>query len=97
MVKLSSIFILFFVMAISGQCFADAIILHKKNATIWLPQQSITGEVTGFTTGSVTIHHNQKQFEVKVIGNKFSFTIQAQKDNRVWATVAGKNISSDTV
>lgn len=76
------------------QCLAGEIILHKKDATIWLPQQHLTGEISGFKAKSLTIHHNKKQFKVKVSHNKFRFAIQAEAKNTIWASYRKGKIQS---
>jgi glycosidase len=76
------------------QCLAGEIILHKKDATIWLSKQHITGEIAGFTAKSLTIHHNKKRFKVKVSHNRFSFYIQAEAKNTIWASYRKGKIQS---
>lgn len=88
-----SILILVWTVAFT-QCLASKIILHKKDAIIWLPQQHITGEISGFKAKSLTIHHNKKKFKVKVINNKFSFDIQAEAKNTIWASYRKNKIQS---
>ncbi|WP_146153690.1 alpha-amylase family glycosyl hydrolase [Adhaeribacter arboris] len=90
---IKSILILVWTVAFT-QCLAAEIILHKKDATIWLPQQRITGEISGFKAKSLTIHHNKKKFKVKIIDNKFRFDIQAEAKNTIWASYRKGKIQS---
>jgi len=80
---------------------ASAIILHAKNATVWLPQQTITGSVVGFNTKSITVHFNDSSFFVPVNAQQ-NFNIiflLKKKVNKIWAEAGGKqnHVTSDTI
>ncbi|WP_164849876.1 alpha-amylase family glycosyl hydrolase [Mucilaginibacter limnophilus] len=76
------------------QSVAGDITLHKKDATIWLPSQRITGTISGFAAKQLTVHHNKKQFNIDVVNNAFSFTIDAVHENKIWVEDAASGSKS---
>src|SRR5690349_5486351 len=54
---------------------ASSIVFHTRNATVWLPEQIISGSVVDFNTEKVVIHINDSSFEVKVQHQQFSFKV----------------------
>ena len=58
------------------QLHAASIILHTKNATVWLPYQTIQGEITGESLSQLVVHINDSDFVIKVDSMQtFSFSI----------------------
>jgi cyclomaltodextrinase / maltogenic alpha-amylase / neopullulanase len=74
-----------------------SIVLYKTDATVWLPQQTIRGNLTGFFSSTITVHQNDSSFQVNVNTNgSFSFQIKLLNDtNRIHVTSG--NISSPVV
>jgi glycosidase len=54
---------------------ASSIIFHTKNATVWLPEQIISGSLIGFNTEKIIVHINDSSFEVKSQHQQFSFKV----------------------
>lgn len=86
---------------ITNASYAGAILLHKKDATVWLPQQLIKGEVSGIKVPWLTVHYNNGTYKINV-GKDHSFLININLntiDNRIWITCTdnGKVTSSDTL
>ncbi len=84
MVKLIVIFLTFF----WGES-NNLIKFHKIDAEVWQPQQTITGELSGFTAKQLLVYHNQDTFSIDVTdGNKFSFNVlHRNKENKIWIVV----------
>ncbi len=80
---------------------ASSIILHARNATVWLPQQTIAGSVSGFYTKKIRVHFNDSIFSVAVNAQQnFSFNLLLKKkENIIWAESGNKrdDIISDTI
>jgi glycosidase len=80
---------------------ASAIILHAKNATVWLPQQTITGSVVDLNTKSIIVHFNDSSFFVPVDAQQnFNIILLLKKKvNKIWAEAGGKqnHVTSDTI
>ena len=80
---------------------ASAIILHAKNATVWLPQQTITGSVSDLNIKKVAVHFNDSSFFVSIDAQQnFTFNLLLKKKvNTIWAEAGNKqtHISSDTI
>lgn len=72
-----------------SESYASSIILHKKDAVVWHPEQVITGELSGFTAEKIMVHHGQIAFPVDVTNEqKFSFQIILRdKKNKIWVEV----------
>jgi cyclomaltodextrinase len=87
--------------SIAQNNYAASIILHTKNATAWLPQQTIKGELADFKTTSVTIHHNDSAFVIEVKdGVYFSCSLTLHNErNKIWVEALNESetIVSDTV
>lgn len=84
----------------SLQLHAASIILYTKSATVWLPEQTIHGEVKDIFSDHVIVHINDSNFTVKVDSlQTFSFSVLLRKKmNKIW--IQGKSspgIISDTV
>lgn len=81
--------------------FAGTIILHEKDAVVWHYEQSISGEISGFTAEEVVVHHNQNSFSVNVNNKQqFSFNLTLQNGkNKIWIafTDVDSIIASDTL
>lgn len=80
--------------------YASSILLHTNDATVWHPEQTITGELSGLTVENVIVHHNQDSFSVKVGSNReFSFEVMLRDtENKIWVEVPGNPIiASDTL
>jgi glycosidase len=83
-----------------NQLHAASIILHAKNATVWLPQQIITGSVLDFNTKNITVHFNDSVFSVAVNNQNFKISLLLKKKvNIIWAEAGGKQnrVTSDTI
>ncbi len=80
---------------------AATIILHERNAVAWLPQQTLRGELAGFTAKTVTIHQDSKTFTVSVkADNTFSCSLTLHNaKNTIWAQASdeGRRVFSDTI
>jgi cyclomaltodextrinase len=72
---------------------AAEIILHKTNATVWLPRQIIKGELMRFTAKSVRIECADSSFDVPVSSaGTFLFTVHLKKGlNTIVATAESKD------
>ncbi len=80
---------------------ASAIILHAKNATVWLPQQTINGSVSGLNTKKLTVHFNDSIFFVSADAHQ-NFIISLllkKKVNTIWVEAGSKqnHTTSDTI
>lgn len=80
---------------------AASVILYKTDATVWLPKQTLRGKLDGFTSSTVTIHHNDSTFSVTALEDgHFSFTIMLIKySNYIHAEASHGNatIGSPTI
>ncbi len=80
---------------------AASIILHAKNAVVWLPQQIISGSVSAPELKSITVHFNDSSFLVPLDEQRnFFITILLKKKvNIIWAEAGSKqdHITSDTI
>jgi glycosidase len=98
---LSIIFKLILAVCITNTSYAGAILLHKKNATVWLPQQLIKGELTGFDGSKLTVHYNSTSFKIDVAADKtFAINLTLNTtNNKIWVTGVqnGETITSDTL
>ncbi|RFZ93989.1 DUF3459 domain-containing protein [Mucilaginibacter conchicola] len=78
--------------------YAAAILLHQKDATVWLPSQLISGQVKDFKASEITVHQNDRTFTVKVDAlGKFLINVDLQYTaNKIWLTAMhnGKQVSS---
>ena len=78
---------------------AASIILQTKNATVWLPKQTITGKISGFASNKLKWHLNNRSGFVNVhLNSTFSFPITLKSiDNIIWVEDEAHNIISDTI
>lgn len=80
---------------------AASILLHKKDAVVWHPQQTISGEIVDLEAESVTVYYNEKSFSVDITaGQKFSFQLMLRDPvTKIWVDCAGVDpaIVSDTL
>ena len=79
---------------------AAPIILNTKNATVWLPQQTITGKVLQtLSSNKLQWHINNKTGFIDIEKDQtFSFSfLLTQKDNSIWFEDDGHKIISDTI
>lgn len=77
-----------------------SIILQTKNATVWLPQQNISGNISGFASNKLKWHLNNTSGLVNVHANgTFSFSVTLNTThNIIWVEdVTHTNIASDTI
>ncbi|MEP6465027.1 MAG: hypothetical protein ABJB05_01925 [Parafilimonas sp.] len=91
---LSSVFIFSF-----AYLNAASIILNTRNATAWLPQQTITGVASGLSSQKIIWHCNNSSALAKVnaIGSfTFSCTLTTN-NNIIWAEDVSHTIISDTI
>jgi hypothetical protein len=98
MLKLFAIVLLLVLIRTNG--FASSIKLHAKSATVWLPEQTVNGELIDFNSRTVTIHLNDSIFSVQVDHNEFVILILLKEaTNIIWAEAANEHqhIASDTV
>ena len=99
MIRLFSCLCVFFsLMPLS--LFAASIVLHSRDATAWLPQQTIQGSVTGFRTKTVLIHLDEKTFPVAVNDSIFQCSFVLHDGiNKIWAESRDnkQTIVSDTI
>ena len=91
---LLSLSIIFFSYANGG-----SITLDTRDATVWLPQQTITGSVSGLSSNKLKWHVNNISGTATVHSNsKFSFScILTETKNIIWVEDAGGNIISDSI
>ncbi len=65
---------------------AASIVLHTKNATVWLPQQIITGEIKDFNVKSILLYVNDFPYVTEVKNFKFSVSVLLKEvNNKIWA------------
>ncbi len=91
------IFLIFFIQKNDAQ----SIRLHVKDATAWLPQQTITGELKDFNSARIIIHQDESQFS-QAVKNDGSFTFNLtlhDAKNKIWveANKGSSLVTSDTV
>lgn len=78
---------------------AASIILQTKSATVWLPQQTITGKISGIAVIKLTWHLNNENgiINVKRDGS-FSFSIILKSTNNIiWVEDEAHKVISDTI
>ncbi len=76
-----------------------SITLQTKNATVWLPQQTVTGKIAGFAATKLKWHLNNTSGFVNVKpGGSFNFliTLKATK-NSIWVEDVAHKTVSDTI
>ncbi|GAB2801051.1 hypothetical protein GCM10027275_53870 [Rhabdobacter roseus] len=68
---------------------AASVRLHQHSAEVWAARQVLSGELSGLSAESVTVHHNQTSFVVNTTnGQAFSFEIQLKyPHNTIWVEV----------
>jgi glycosidase len=78
---------------------AASIILQTKSATVWLPQQTITGKISGIAVIKLTWHLNNENGIVNVKrDSSFSFSIILKSTNNIiWVEDEAHKIISDTI
>lgn len=78
---------------------ASSILLNTKDAVVWLPQQTISGNISGFSSNRLQWHLNSTNGFVHIDKNgTFSFSIRlSEKDNVIWVEDVSHNIVSDTI
>ncbi|HYK45876.1 MAG TPA: alpha-amylase family glycosyl hydrolase [Parafilimonas sp.] len=79
---------------------ASSIILHAKSATVWLPKQTVKGELIDFSARTVTVHFNDSIFSVQVDHDEFAISIFLKKGTNIICVEAAneqQHITSDTV
>jgi cyclomaltodextrinase len=87
-------------MFLSLQLRAATIILHARSATVWLPAQTISGEVKDLSLKQLVVHFNDSAFVIKVDSLKtFSFSVLLKnKNNLIWVeTELLPHTISDTI
>src|ERR1700712_668404 len=79
--------------------YASSIILNTKDATVWLPQQTISGSTSGLSSNKIKWHLNNTNGTATVHSNgTFSFSITlTTTDNIIWAEDVDHSITSDTI
>lgn len=78
---------------------SSPILLNTKDATVWLPQQNITGTASGFLLNKIKWHLNNKSGIVTLHQNGtfiFSITL-TEKNNIIWVEDVHHSIISDTI
>lgn len=93
-------YILFFCFFICSECYAGSVVLHEKDAVIWQPEQTITGEVKGISANEVTVYHGGSSFSVPVDQGQFSFQlVLRERENKIWVEVPDGDVRavSDTL
>ncbi len=78
---------------------ASAIILNTKDATVWLPQQTITGSISGLSSNKIKWHVNNVSGLINTKANgtfSFSFTL-TKTNNIIWVEDINHSIISDTI
>ncbi|MDB5021939.1 MAG: hypothetical protein JWQ28_3066 [Pedobacter sp.] len=94
----SKILLLILLFAMAERGFA-AIVLHQKDAIVWLPTQIISGKVSELEVKKLRLHINEAVFDVALKADH-SFLIQIRlnsRRNKIWVTNDGSGISSDTL
>ena len=98
---LSVIVSLILAVGVTNASYAGTILLHKKDATVWLPQQLIKGEITGLNASQLTVHYNSATFKIDVAADKtFALNLVLNAiNNKIWVTGVqnGETITSDTL
>jgi cyclomaltodextrinase len=98
--KVSAKFVFLILLSALAERGLAAIVLHQKDATVWLPTQLISGKVSGLRVTKLTVHINQTYFDVPLRADS-SFLIQVQlqeQKNKIWVTSgSGSNQGSDTL
>ena len=89
--------LMFLLMSLSSH--AASINLQTKDATVWLPQQTITGKISGFKSNKLKWYLNNTSGFVNVKQNRsFSFSITLKSiNNIIWIEDEAHNIMSDTI
>ena len=89
--------LMFLLMGLNSR--AASIILKTKNATVWLPQQTITGKLSGFVSNKLKWHLNNTTGFVNVhLNSTFSFSVILKSNNNIiWVEDEAHNIISDTI
>lgn len=78
---------------------AASIILKTKSATVWLPEQTINGKISGFASTKLKWHLNNTSGFVNVrLNSTFSFSITLKSANNIiWIEDEAHKIISDTI
>jgi len=78
---------------------AASIILNTKNATVWLPQQTISGVTSGLSSNKIKWHLNDTNGIATLRSNgTFSFSITlTTTDNIIWVEDVDHSVKSDTI
>jgi cyclomaltodextrinase len=78
---------------------ASSIILDNRDAVVWLPQQTVSGKLSGFQTKHLYVHHDQNLFSVNV-NRDSTFSIHIllhDAENKIWITTDKSELISDTL
>ena len=89
--------LIFLLMSLSSH--AASINLQTKDATVWLPQQTITGKISGFISNKLKWHlNNASGFANVHLNSTFSFSVTLKSTNNIiWVEDEAHNIISDTI
>jgi len=82
-----------------SQLHASSIILNTKNATVWLPQQIITGKTKNLSSNKLKWHVNNASGNITIKQNgTFCFSIVLTATNNIiWADDSLYGATSDTI
>jgi glycosidase len=81
-----------------GRVYAAAITLDEKDATVWLPMQSITGRVLGSNAHNLKLYCNGVSYPVNINADStFKVTVKlADGENKIWASAQQGNSTIKT-
>src|SRR3954464_12538492 len=92
--------LILFLSALNLKTLASSIIFNTRNATVWSPQQIISGSTVDFNTAEIIIHINDSSFTTRVNDHRFSFTVMlTEMKNIITAEAKNDNeiVHSDTL
>ncbi len=90
-----SIALLFFLVHVN----AASIILDTKDAVVWLPEQTISGKISGFNSDKIKWHLNNTSGYAEVAKDgSFNFSVLLKpKENIIWVEDVSSSKTSDTI
>src|SRR4051812_9888577 len=97
--KFAALLILFFA-SLHVRAGTSAISFHIRSATVWLPEQTVSGSVADLNVTKLLVHLNDSSFAVSVDHGEFSFTVMLyEMKNMIWAETTDYNaiVQSDTL
>jgi cyclomaltodextrinase len=79
--------------------YSASILLNTRDATVWLPQQTITGNASGLSSNKIKWHvNNTSGIAIVRTNGTFSFFITLTTTNNIiWVEDADLSVKSDTI